>query len=125
MTVFQAFVLGLVQGITEFLPISSSAHLILVPHVFGWNDQGLSFDIVANTGSLVAVLVYFRHDLWSTMRHPLTFRADSEGRDDLPSGGAPLLPAIAIGTVPVVVAGLLIYDWLSTGARTPTLIAAT
>lgn len=63
MTLLQAFVLGIVQGLTEFLPISSSAHLILVPKIFDWPDQGLHFDIAANTGTLLAVMVYFRRDL--------------------------------------------------------------
>ena len=56
-------ILGLVQGLTEFLPVSSSAHLILLPRLAGWEDQGLVFDIFAHLGSLVAVLFYFRKDL--------------------------------------------------------------
>ena len=63
MTILQALVLALVQGITEFLPISSSAHLILTPYLFGWRDQGLVFDVATNTGTLAAVMVYFRRDL--------------------------------------------------------------
>lgn len=61
---FQAFILGLVQGVGEFLPISSSAHLIVVPWLFGWEDQGLSFDVALHWATLLAVLVYFRKDLW-------------------------------------------------------------
>ncbi|MBF0445591.1 MAG: undecaprenyl-diphosphatase, partial [Magnetococcales bacterium] len=56
----QAVLLGLIQGITEFLPISSSGHLILMPYIFGWQDQGLIFDVAVNTGTLMAVIIYFR-----------------------------------------------------------------
>ncbi len=60
MTVFQALVLGILQGLAEFLPISSSAHLALVPWFFGWPEAGLAFDVSLHVGTLVAVLVYFR-----------------------------------------------------------------
>ena len=61
----QAIVLALVQGLPEFLPISSSGHLILVPYFLGWPDQGLAFDVAVHIGTLLAVLVYFRHQLWT------------------------------------------------------------
>ena len=61
--VFRATLLALIQGLTEFLPISSSAHLILPSELFGWQDQGLNFDMALHFGSLLAVLVYFRRDL--------------------------------------------------------------
>jgi undecaprenyl-diphosphatase len=64
----QALVLGVVQGLTEFLPISSSGHLIAVPWLFGWQDPGLGFDVALNTGTLAAVLVYFRNDVWLLMK---------------------------------------------------------
>ena len=63
MSDLQAFWLALVQGVTEFLPISSSAHLILLPRLLGWPDQGLAFDVAVHVGSLSAVLFYFRRDL--------------------------------------------------------------
>lgn len=63
MTYTQALVLGVVQGVTEFLPVSSSGHLILVPHVFGWPDQGLAFDAAMHLGTLAALLAYFRSEL--------------------------------------------------------------
>ena len=63
MTYTQGVVLGLVQGLTEFLPVSSSGHLILVPHVFGWQDQGLGFDAVMHLGTLAALVAYFRREL--------------------------------------------------------------
>lgn len=119
MSAIQAFVLALIQAITEFCPISSSAHLILVPRVFGWTDQGLVFDIMTNTGSMLAVIFYFRRDLaailqsfWVWLRQP-SFEA----------GRAELAPAICLGTVPILVVGYLAADWVSTAARNPQLIA--
>ncbi len=62
MEIFQSIILGIIQGITEFLPISSSGHLILIPNFFGWQDQGLAFDVALHWGTLIAVVVYFRKD---------------------------------------------------------------
>ncbi|MEM8962929.1 MAG: undecaprenyl-diphosphate phosphatase, partial [Acidobacteriota bacterium] len=119
MTIVQAVVLGLVQGITEFLPISSSAHLILVPWLLGWPDQGLGFDIVTNAGTLLAAVLYFRHDLLGSA---MSARAElRRGLDRRPG----LLLALAVATVPVVVVGLTFYDFFATGARSPLLIAIT
>jgi len=125
MTPVQALVLALVQGITEFLPISSSAHLILVPYLFGWRDQGLAFDIATNTGTLLAVVAYFRRDLAELARG---LWASLRGREAGTVEGMPptrLLAALAVGTVPVAVAGLLAADWVSTAGRDPGLIATT
>ena len=63
MTLFEAVVLAVLQGLTEFLPISSSGHLVLVPALLGWDDQGLAFDIAVHFGTLIAVIVYFRSDI--------------------------------------------------------------
>ena len=65
MSIFQAIFLGIIQGITEFLPISSSGHLILIPKFFNWADQGIAFDVIVHLGSLLAVVVYFRKKLQS------------------------------------------------------------
>src|SRR5438477_6237176 len=62
MTIFQAIIYGIVQGLTEFLPVSSTAHLILLPWALGWPDPGLSFDVALHLGTLVALLIYFRAD---------------------------------------------------------------
>ena len=76
MSTFHAIVLGLVQGLTEFLPISSSGHLILVPWLFEWDEPGLAFDAALHLGTLVAVFVYFRIDIWRMIRAiPLIFRS--------------------------------------------------
>ena len=125
MTLLQALVLALVQGITEFLPISSSAHLILAPYLFGWPDQGLAFDVATNTGTLLAVVVYFRHDLASlasSLREAL--RGGPAGTvEGMPAGR--FVAALAVGTVPVAVAGLLLQGWVATSGRSAIVIAVT
>jgi undecaprenyl-diphosphatase len=111
-----------VQGLTEFLPISSSAHLILVPRFLGWEDQGQVFDLATHVGSLVAVLVYFRRELVQLVAAtPRLF-----SREALRVGSEPaLLLNLGIGTIPAAVAGLLFGDFVAHGARNPHLIAWT
>ena len=64
MTLFEIIILAIIQGLTEFLPISSSAHLILPSEVLGWNDQGMAYDVAVHVGSLLAVMIYFRSDIF-------------------------------------------------------------
>ena len=109
----QALVLGLVQGLTEFLPISSSAHLILLPRFLDWPDQGLAFDIAANTGTLVAVIFYFRDDLLGLVRRGLR------------GSGGDLLLWLVVASVPLGVAGLVLREFVETTGRSPLLIAST
>lgn len=106
----QIVVLAVVQGITEFLPVSSSAHLILVPKLFGWNDQGLAFDVAVHLGTLVAVLHYFRKDLYS-----ITV-------DFLKTGKNRLVWAVILGTIPVGLAGLLCNGLIKTYLRSDLVI---
>ena len=103
MTILQALVLALVQGITEFLPISSSAHLILVPLLTGWPDQGLLLDVAVHVGSLFAVMLYFWRDL-ATMLCGLFAWRSGDGPLDEP--GRRLIALVVVGTIPVVLAGL-------------------
>lgn len=114
----QILVLALVQGITEFLPVSSSAHLILVPVLTGWQDQGLAFDVALHVGSLMAVLIYFRHDILtmtrSWARSLVTRRLDSESR---------LAWAVILGTIPVGLAGLAFNDIIADTLRSPLYMA--
>jgi undecaprenyl-diphosphatase len=119
-TPLQAVVLSLVQAVTEFLPISSSGHLILVPRLLGWPDQGLAFDIATNTGTLLAVLVYFRRDLVELVSGVVTGKRGSEDFDP-----RSLSLALVVGTIPVGLAGLALHDWIATRAREPLLIACT
>ena len=114
----QALWLGLIQGITEFLPISSSAHLILVPRLLGWPDQGLAFDVAVHVGTLLAVLWHFRCRLQPLVRDSLLSlregRAIGEGR----LGGA-----LLIATLPLVLAALVLADAAETVFRGPGVIA--
>ncbi|HVT59335.1 MAG TPA: undecaprenyl-diphosphate phosphatase [Thermoanaerobaculia bacterium] len=120
MTPFQAVVLSLVQAVTEFLPISSSGHLILVPYFLGWPDQGLSFDIATNTGTLLAIVAYFRADLRDLIAGFLT---GAPGHHDFEPRR--LAWAIVLGTIPAGIFGLLFQKTVATHFRTPLLIAGT
>lgn len=117
---WQLIVLALVQGITEFLPVSSSAHLILVPRLFGWTDQGLALDGAMHLGTLTAVLWYFRKGLW-----PLTRDWVASVRGHAMTDHARLAWAVLLGTLPVAIAGLLAHDWIAHAGRNPALIAGT
>ena len=107
MTLFEAIVLGIVQGLTEFLPISSTAHLLVVPKLLGWGDPGAAFSAVIQIGTLAAVLVYFASDIWRIGR--ATIAALAAGRP-LATHDARLGWMIVVATLPIVVAGLLFED---------------
>lgn len=115
----RTLLLALIQGITEFLPISSSAHLILPSELLGWEDQGLAFDVAVHLGTLVAVLGYFRHELLGMVRGALEGARTRELNADLT-----LALAVAAGTLPVLVAGLLAKDLVETTLRSASVIAA-
>jgi len=114
----QVVVLSLVQGITEFLPISSSAHLILTPHVFGWTDQGLSFDVAVHVGTLTAVVFYFRHELQRMVASCLV--AASGGQID---EEARLFGHVVIATLPAALIGAIFHDQIDSFLREPLVIA--
>jgi undecaprenyl-diphosphatase len=116
MSLLEAFLLALVQGVTEFLPISSSAHLILLPYLLGWQEHDVTFEIVTNGGTLLAAVFYFRQDLLGALRQLLPGQKAS-------ASSSFLLRALVLGTVPVVIAGLLFYDFFSGPARSPVVIA--
>jgi len=120
MDYLHAILLALVQGLSEFLPISSSAHLILLPRLLGWADQGLAFDVAVHIGTLTAVVAYFRHDVSCLLRAWIK----SCARRQL-STEARLAWLVLLGTVPVAVAGLLFHDVIESSLRSPLLIAAT
>ena len=119
MDLIQIVVLALLQGFTEFLPISSSAHLILVPVITGWPDQGLAFDVAVHVGTLSAVVIYFRHEL---RRMSLEWAGSLAGRGLTPD--ARLAWAVLFGTIPVGLAGLAFGDLVETQLRSPLVIAA-
>ncbi len=118
MDILQIIILALVQGLTEFLPISSSAHLILVPVLTDWPDQGLAFDVAVHAGTLTAVVLYFRREL---ARMFVEWIASFKGRL---TPDARLAWAVLIGTIPVGLAGLLFKDIIETQLRAPMVIAA-
>lgn len=101
MSLLEAIVLGLVQGLTEFIPISSSGHLVLVPKALGWSHPGLAFDVLLHAASLVALLIYFSGELLDLGRGVL--RGDAEQRR--------LLWLLALGTVPAAIAGIALGDY--------------
>ncbi len=117
---FEAVVLGLVQGLTEFLPISSSAHLRVVGAAFGWEDPGAAFTAITQIGTEIAVLLYFRHDIWRIIRSWVLSLQDRSLRSD-PDARMGWL--IIIGSIPIVVLGLLFQDQIETTLRDLRIIA--
>jgi undecaprenyl-diphosphatase len=120
MTWFQALILGLVQGLTEFVPISSTAHLRLMPHFLGWGDPGAAFSAVIQLGTLLAVFAYFAGDLREL---GLALLESIRHRDLAHSAQSRMAWAIAPGTLPIVALGLFFKDFIETKARGLTLIA--
>ena len=118
----QALVLAVVQGVTEFLPISSSGHLILVPYFLKWPDQGLAFDIATHVGTLLAILVYFRRDVRDLVVGFFTGQPSSADGDYNPRR---LAWMIVLATIPAGIFGLLLKDWVETQARSALLVAGT
>lgn len=121
MTLLQAIVLGIVQGLTEFLPISSTAHLKIVPVLLGWGDPGAAFTAVIQVGTLAAVLWYFRDDIWRIGQAVVSGLA--RGRP-LESRDSRLGWMIAVATVPIVVCGLLFRDAIENELRSLYVIAS-
>ncbi|GHA19788.1 undecaprenyl-diphosphatase [Arenicella chitinivorans] len=119
MDLFHAVVLAILQGLTEFLPISSSAHLILVPELLGWPDQGLAFDVAVHVGTLLAVVLFLMPEIrrivpawlvgWGTRR----WNADGQ-----------LGWLVILATIPVGLVGLLLGDWIELNLRSALVIAA-
>lgn len=114
--VLRGLVLGAVQGVTEFFPVSSSGHLILVPVLLGWPDQGLAFDTVMHLGTLCALLWYFRLDLWGLATR--IWKRDADG-----AAARLFVAKLACATVPAVVVALLLGDLIETALRSGKLVA--
>ena len=116
MTLIQIIVLSLIQGLTEFLPVSSSAHLILGSRFFNWPDQGLVFDVATHLGTLLAVLVYFRNDLRNMIRPWL-------GKVENDEASRKLGLTLIIASIPAIIAGGLLHGWVETVLRDTRVIA--
>lgn len=120
MSYFEAFILALIQGLTEFLPISSSAHLILPSAILGWEDQGLAFDVAVHVGTLAAVMIYFRKEVVSLLS--AFFASIFKGER---SKEAKLAWMILLATIPACVFGLFMKDIIEIYLRSAWIIAAT
>jgi len=103
MPFFHLLILALIQGLTEFLPVSSSAHLILLPALTGAEDQGITLDVAVHVGTLLAVIIYFRKDVGLALRGALDVL-----RGDRTSDGARLAILLVVATIPVVIAGFVL-----------------
>lgn len=104
MTLFQAILLGIIQGITEFIPISSSGHLVFIPYIFGWESHEVAFDIFLHLGTLLALIVYFRKMLFNTIKelgNPKEIKKNPQNS---------LLLKITIAIIPAILIGLLFKD---------------
>ncbi|MEY2443189.1 MAG: undecaprenyl-diphosphatase [bacterium] len=121
MSLLHAIVLGIVQGLTEFLPISSSGHLRIVPAFLGWKDPGAAFTAVIQLGTMAAVVLYFRADLWRIVTAWLASLREPERRGDL---DARMGWYLIIATIPIAILGLAFKSQIENGARDLYLIGA-
>jgi undecaprenyl-diphosphatase len=121
MTPFQAVVLGIIQGLSEFLPISSSAHLALAPWLLGWDDPGLAFDVALHFGTLLAVLWYFRSEWAALVR--AAFGIITTGRIETPEKRRVMY--LILATIPGAIGGYLLQEQAATSFRSPQLIGIT
>jgi undecaprenyl-diphosphatase len=120
MSWFEAIILALVQGLTEFLPISSSAHLILPSQVLGWSDQGLAFDVAVHVGTLLAIVIYFRREVIDLSQ---AWLKSVTGREQSQNGRLAWL--IVLSTIPAGLAGIFFNDFISENLRSTAVIAST
>jgi len=120
LTTLQIIILAIVQGLTEFLPISSSGHLVLVPYLFQWTDQGLAFDVAVHFGSLAAVCIFFRKDIAALLSGGVQVLGGN-----VKTAESRMALAIALGTIPAALAGLLFASWIEQNLRDPAVIVYT
>lgn len=120
MTLFEIIVLAIIQGLTEFLPISSSAHLILPSQLLGWQNQGLAFDVAVHVGSLLAVMLYFREDIGKMLVAWFQHGFSKQQTDN-----SKLAWWVILATIPAVVCGFLLKDFIEVYARSALVIACT
>jgi len=107
MTLLHILILSLIQGFTEFLPVSSSGHLVLLPYLFGWQDQGQIMDVALHVGTLAAVILYFWHDIWCMVTNFYTYMTRGFQQRDL-NDSVRLALSIVIATLPAIGAGFIL-----------------
>jgi len=112
MSIIEALVLGLVQGLTEFIPVSSSGHLLLAHELFGTTESTLAFDVALHVGTLLALILFFRKDLWKLAKNVL--EKNAEGK---------LARLLIIATIPAAIAGFLFGDYIDDNLRSPLVVA--
>lgn len=112
MSFLEAIVLGIIQGLTEFIPVSSSGHLILAQEAFGAEESTLAFDVALHVGTLIALILYFRKDIWNLAKN--VFKSNSEGK---------LARLIIYSTIPAALAGFIFGGFIDDNARTPLVVA--
>lgn len=117
----ESFAMGAIQGLTEFLPISSSAHLVIVPWLYGWPDPGLAYDVALHLGTLAALLIYYRRE-WASMARALVGPGAGAAQ---PAGSRRLFLHLTAASVPGALAGLALEHQAATAFRAPMLIALT
>src|SRR5258708_4791181 len=122
MPLLHAIILGIIQGITEFLPISSTAHLIIIPWMLGWDDGGLTFDVALHVGTLAAVLLYFIRDWIQIVAQGFGM---SIGRDPALGKNRNLLWLLALASVPAGIIGYLFEKQAESSLRSPYIIGTT
>ena len=120
MTLFEIIILAIIQGITEFLPISSSAHLLLPAELLGWSSQGLAFDVAVHVGSLLAVVIYLRQEV-----SRMTVAFFQHGWRKQQTADSRMAWWIIVATVPIICVGFLLKDWIEENARTALVMAVT
>ncbi len=108
MSIFQAIILGIIQGATEFLPVSSSGHLVIIPRWLGWPDPGLSLDVILHLATMIAVVVYFRKDIY----HLILAGWNGLRQRQFNTPEMQLILALIIGTIPGALAGVFLKDWI-------------
>ena len=121
MSLIEAIVLGILQGLTEFLPISSSAHQLIVPAMLGWDDPGAAFTAVTQLGTEAAVLIYFRQDIWSIAS---IWRASLYKPVLRSTAYARMGWYLIVATIPIGILGLAFEDQIENGARNLYLVGA-
>jgi undecaprenyl-diphosphatase len=114
MSIFDALVLGLVQGLTEFIPVSSSGHLVIFHEILGTNNDSLAFDVALHVGTLIALLIYFRKDVWQLVKN--LHLKNKDGR---------LARLLLISTIPAAVAGFFFGDIIDENLRSPMVVVIT